>query len=60
MLAHALVAFAIADVGGLILATHVMRDKFASWALSLLHAALGAIGLVLLLGSSSRDRRYWA
>lgn len=49
MLNYALLAFAIAAVGGLILAAHVLRGKFASWALSLLHALLGATGLVLLI-----------
>ncbi|MCE7902777.1 MAG: hypothetical protein DYH20_09040 [Gammaproteobacteria bacterium PRO9] len=49
MLAYALIAFAVAAVGGLILAAHVLRDKYAPWALSLLHATLGAIGLVLLI-----------
>lgn len=49
MLNYALLAFAIAAVGGLILAAHVLRGKFAPWALSLLHALLGATGLVLLV-----------
>jgi hypothetical protein len=49
MLTYALVVFAIAAVGGLILAAHVLRGKFAPWALSLLHALLGATGLVLLI-----------
>ncbi|MGY0799258.1 hypothetical protein ACW7G0_09425 [Lysobacter sp. A286] len=49
MLTYALIAFAIAAVGGLILATHVLRGKLAPWALSGLHAALGAIGLVFLI-----------
>ena len=34
MLIYALVAFVIAAVGGLVLAAHVLRDKFAPWALS--------------------------
>lgn len=50
MLHLALVAFAVAAVGGLILAARVLRDRFAPWALSLLHALLGAAGLVLLIG----------
>jgi hypothetical protein len=33
----------------LALAAHVLRGKFAPWALSLLHAVLGALGLVLLI-----------
>src|SRR3546814_927735 len=45
----ALIVFAITAVGGLVLAAHVLRDKFAPWALSLLHALLGAAGLVLLI-----------
>jgi hypothetical protein len=49
MLTYAVIVFAIAAVGGLVLAAHVMRSKFAPWALSLLHALLGAAGLVLLI-----------
>ncbi|GER00321.1 hypothetical protein JCM17845_09440 [Iodidimonas gelatinilytica] len=44
-----LIAFAIAAVGGIVLASYVLRDKFAPWALSMLHAALGAVGLILLI-----------
>jgi hypothetical protein len=49
MLDFALIAFAVAATGGLILAAHVLRSKFAPWALSLLHAGLGAFGLILLI-----------
>ncbi|MEZ5538375.1 MAG: hypothetical protein R3E63_00100 [Pseudomonadales bacterium] len=49
MLTYALLVFAVAAVGGLILAAHVLRDRFAPWALSLLHALLGATGLILLI-----------
>ena len=49
MLTYALIVFAIAALGGLVLASHVLRGKLAPWALSLLHALLGASGLVLLL-----------
>ncbi|MGB6008000.1 hypothetical protein [Castellaniella sp.] len=49
MLTATLLVFAIAAVGGLILAAHVLRGKFAPWALSVLHALLGAIGLILLI-----------
>ena len=49
MLIYGLTSFAIAAVGGLILAAHVLRGKFAPWALSLLHAALGALGLLLMI-----------
>lgn len=49
MLTYAILVFAIGAVGGLVLAAHVLRGKFAPWLLSLLHAALGATGLVLLI-----------
>ena len=49
MLNYALVLFAIGALGGLILASSVLRGKFASWALSLGHALLGAAGLVCLI-----------
>lgn len=49
MLVYALIAFALAAAGGLILAAHVLRDRFAPWALSMLHAGLGALGLILLI-----------
>lgn len=49
MLASALVIFAIAALGGLILASRVLREKFAPWALSVVHALLGAAGLILLI-----------
>lgn len=49
MLMTALIVFTIAALGGLLLASFVLRDKFAPWIVSLLHAALGATGLVLLL-----------
>jgi FtsH-binding integral membrane protein len=57
MLKLAVLIFAIGAVGGLILASSVLRDRLPSWALSLLHAALGATGLVLtaivVLGGST-------
>ncbi|MEW9623367.1 hypothetical protein [Rhodanobacter geophilus] len=49
MLLYAIIAFAVAAIGGLILASHVLRDRFAPWALSVVHALLGATGLVLLI-----------
>lgn len=49
MLNLAALVFAIAAVGGIVLALHVLRDKLAPWALSILHALLGATGLVLLI-----------
>lgn len=51
MLTYALVAFAIAAASGLILAASVLRGKLAPWSLSLVHAALGALGLILLIGA---------
>lgn len=47
MLTIAIVVFAVGAIGGLVLANSVLRGRLASWALSLLHAALGAAGLVL-------------
>ena len=47
MLKIAVLIFAIGAVGGLVLASNVLRDRFAPWALSLLHMAIGATGLVL-------------
>jgi len=47
MLNIAVLVFAIGAIGGLVLANSVLRGKLPSWALSLLHAALGATGLVL-------------
>jgi hypothetical protein len=47
MLQWAVLVFAIGALGGLVLANSVLRGRLAPWALSLLHAALGATGLVL-------------
>jgi hypothetical protein len=49
MLTYALIVFAIGALGGLFLAAHVLRGRVAPWAVSLLHAGLGAAGLVLLI-----------
>jgi hypothetical protein len=49
MLLYAVLIFAIAAVGGLVLASSVLRGKLAPWAISALHALLGASGLVLLI-----------
>ena len=46
---YALLVFALAAVFGLVLASRVLRGQFAPWALSLLHAAFGATGLILLI-----------
>lgn len=45
----ALVFFAAAAVGGLIMASKILRGSTAPWPLSIAHATLGAGGLVLLL-----------
>jgi len=49
MLLYAVLIFAIAAIGGLVLASSVLRGKLAPWAISVLHALLGASGLVLLI-----------
>ncbi|MGS1117759.1 hypothetical protein [Castellaniella sp. UC4442_H9] len=49
MVITALWFFGIGALGGLVLASSVLRDKFAPWALSVVHALLGAIGLILLI-----------
>ncbi|ODU21526.1 MAG: hypothetical protein ABS87_05920 [Sphingomonas sp. SCN 67-18] len=49
MLNYALLSFVVAAVGGLVLAASVLRGRLAPWALSLVHAALGALGLVLTI-----------
>ena len=49
MLTFALIVFAIAALGGLLLAASVLRGHLAPWALSIAHALLGATGLVLLV-----------
>lgn len=49
MLTYAVIIFAVAAAGGLVLASSVLRGHLAPWPLSLLHAGLGAAGLVLLI-----------
>lgn len=49
MTTYALIVFVIAALGGLVMAMKILKGQLAPWALSLLHAALGATGLVLLL-----------
>jgi hypothetical protein len=49
MLLYAILVFAVAAIGGLVLASSVLRGKLAPWAISVLHALLGASGLVLLI-----------
>ena len=49
MLTYAVVAFAVTAVGGLVLASSVLRGQLAPWPLSLIHAGLGAAGLLMLI-----------
>lgn len=49
MTGYALALFVVAALGGLVMAVKLFRGQHPPWALSLLHAALGAAGLVLLL-----------
>ena len=49
MLTYALVVFAIAALGGLVLAASVLRNRLAPWSLSVVHALLGATGLVFVI-----------
>ncbi|GAB2209232.1 hypothetical protein ROS1_60530 [Roseibium sp. ROS1] len=55
MINYAVLLFAIAALGGVFLAAHVMRDKFAPWAASLVHAGFGALGLFLLIAVFVRE-----
>jgi hypothetical protein len=54
MLNYALIVFAIAAVGGLVLAASVLRGRLAPWALSIVHALLGATGLGFLIVMTMR------
>jgi hypothetical protein len=49
MLKIAVVLLAIAAIGGLVMAARIFGGKLAPWALSILHALLGATALVLIL-----------
>lgn len=51
MLLYALIVFLLTACGGLVLASFVLRGKLAPWAVSLLHALLGASGLFLLIAA---------
>lgn len=48
MLLYALLVLLVGACGGLVLASFVLRGRLAPWAVSLLHALLGATGLVLI------------
>lgn len=49
MTGYALALFVVAALGGVVMAVKLFRGQHPPWALSLLHAALGAAGLALLL-----------
>lgn len=49
LVTYAVIIFAIAALGGLFLVSYVLRGRLAPWAVSILHALLGAAGLVVLL-----------
>lgn len=49
MLTYAIVVFAIGAAGGLFLASRVLTGKFAPWSVSIIHALLGATGIILLI-----------
>lgn len=49
MLLTILIIFAIAAIGGLVLASFVLRGEFAPWLVGGLHALIAALGLVLLV-----------
>ena len=48
MISSAIIILAITAIGGLLLAAKVLSGKQAPWALSIIHALLGATGLILL------------
>jgi len=49
MLINTLIILTITAVGGLFLASKVLTGKLAPWSVSLIHALLGAAGLVMLI-----------
>ena len=49
MLTYSIIVFAITAVGGLFLAVKILTGHQAPWAISIVHALLGATGLVLLI-----------
>ena len=48
MITYAIIVLAITAVGGLLMAAKILSGKQAPWFLSIGHALLGALGLVLL------------
>ncbi len=49
MLTYSILAFAIAAVGGVFLASKVLSGQLAPWPVSIVHALLGATGLIILI-----------
>lgn len=49
MLTYLIIILAIAAVGGVVLATKIFSGQLAPWPLSIVHALLGATGLVMLI-----------
>lgn len=49
MLTNALIVLAITAVGGLLLASKILMGKQPPWFVSIVHALLGATGLVMLI-----------
>lgn len=49
MLTYLIVVLAIAAVGGVVLASKLFAGQLAPWSLSIVHALLGATGLVMLI-----------
>jgi hypothetical protein len=49
MLTYLIIVLAIAAVGGIVLATKIFSGQLAPWPLSIVHALLGATGLVMLI-----------
>ncbi|MCW5600587.1 hypothetical protein [Nitrosomonas sp.] len=49
MLTYVIIVLAIAAVGGLVLASKIFSGQLAPWPLSIVHALLGATGLIMLI-----------
>jgi hypothetical protein len=49
MLTYLIIVLAIAAVGGVVLAMKIFSGQLAPWPLSIVHALLGATGLVMLI-----------
>jgi len=47
MLLYATLTFTVAAIGGIYMAYRILNGELAPWAVSLLHAGLGAAGLVM-------------